>query len=143
MKLPSFWDQHRVSLLFRFLINANGYLVKSNVIEWMQNILIPYVLQIESEINNENHPVVLIFDNICQLLTDEVMEEIKKNELVILFPLPVHSSHATQPCDASVFHELKFDLDNSPKKKKKITAKLLRIKNAIEQTLTEELFFSS
>lgn len=128
-----------------FSTSLKGYLVKGNMIEWVQNILIPYVLQIRSEINNDNHPVVLIFDNLCQHLTGEVMEEIKKIEPVILVPLPAHSSHITQPCDASVFSRAKIrfgQLSNDPTKTK-FTAKLLRIKNAIEQTLNEDLVFSS
>ena len=56
-----------------FSTSLKGYLVKGNMIEWVQNILIPYVLQIRSEINNDNHPVVLIFDNLCQHLTGEVI----------------------------------------------------------------------
>ena len=64
---------------------------------------------------------------------------------MILVPLPAHSSHITQPCDASVFSRAKIrysQLANDPTKTK-FTAKLLRIKNAIEQTLNEDLVFSS
>ena len=119
-------------------------MVTENMVKWVQNILIPYVIQIRSEINDENHPV-LIFYNLHQHLADEVMLEFDKIQPVILIPLPPHISHITQPCDACVFGSTKnrYTQLSNDTTKTKFTAKLCRIKTAIEQTLTKELVLSS
>ena len=77
------------------------------MIDWIQNILIHYVVQIRLEINNLNHPVVLIMDNLEQHLTQKVKYELSKIDLVFLIPLPPHSSHVEQPCDACIFSSAK------------------------------------
>ena len=84
---PDF-DQTFLNNFADFSYSLKGYLVTHNMVEWIQNILIPYVLQVRSEINNENHPVILIFDNLHQHLTDEVKNEFEKIKPVILIPLP-------------------------------------------------------
>lgn len=73
--------------------SLKGYMVTENMIKWVQDILIPYVTQIRLEINDETHPVVLIFDNLYQHMPSEVMAEFDKIQPVILIPLPPHSSH--------------------------------------------------
>lgn len=49
-----------------------GYMVVSNMIYWVREILIPFYIQIRMDINNENHPVVHIVDNLHQHLTSDV-----------------------------------------------------------------------
>lgn len=53
--------------------SLKGYIVTENMIKWIQDILVPYVTLIRLEIYNENHPVVLIFENLYQHLSSEVM----------------------------------------------------------------------
>lgn len=141
---PDF-DQTFLNNFADFSYSLKGYLVTHNMVEWIQNILIPYVLQVRSEINNENHPVILIFDNLHQHLTDEVKNEFEKIKPVILIPLPAHSSHLTQPCDASIFSSAKnrYTQLTPDSSKTPFTAKLLRIKKSIKETLTDELVLSS
>lgn len=121
-----------------------GYMVESNVIYWVREILIPYVIQTRMDINNENHPVVLIVDNLHQHLTSDVKEEFEKIKPFILIPLPAHSSHITQPCDSCVFSSVKrrYSNLNNPDSDSKFTTKLLKIKNAIQQSLNEEVIVS-
>lgn len=141
---PDF-NQTFLNTFAEFGTSLKGYLVTENMIDRVQNILIPYVIKIRSEINNENHPVVLIFDDLYQHLTDEVMQEFEKIQPVILIPLPPHCSHITQPCDACVFGTTKnrYSQLTNDRTKTKFTAKLCLIKKAIEQFLNEELVFSS
>ena len=122
---PDF-NQTFVNTFAEFGTSLKGYLVTENMIDWVQNILIPYVIKIRSEINNENHPVVLIYDNLHQHLTDEVMQEFEKIQPVILIPLPPHCSHITQPCDACVFGTTKnrYSQLTNDRTKTKFTAKL-------------------
>lgn len=47
-------------------------MVEANMIQWVQKILIQYVIQIKSEINNENHTAVLILENLQLRLTSDV-----------------------------------------------------------------------
>lgn len=49
-----------------FVSSPKGYLVQDNMIKCVQEILIPYVLQIREEINQKDHPVILFFDNLYQ-----------------------------------------------------------------------------
>lgn len=125
--------------------SLKGYMVTENMIKWVQDILVPYVTQIRLEINNENHPVVLIFDNLYQHLSSEVMAEFDKIQPVILIPLPPHSSHITQPCDSCVFASSKTRFNQLPNdtSKTRFTAKLCKIKKAIEQTLSKEIVLAS
>ena len=64
---------------------------------------------------------------------------------IILIPLPPHSSHLTQPCDACIFGSAKskFSQLTSPHYNSKFTSKLVRIKKAIQQTLNDELIYAS
>lgn len=57
----------------------------------IQDILIPYVYQIQSEINDDNHPAILILDNLHQHLTSDVKNELEKIKPYFLIPFLVHS----------------------------------------------------
>lgn len=122
--LPNFGD---------FVSSPKGYLIQDNMIKWVQEILIPYVLQIREEINQKYHPVILFFDNLYQHLSPPIIQELELIQPIILIPLPPHSSHLTQPCDACIFGSAKS----------KFTSKLVRIKKAIQQTLNDELIYAS
>lgn len=74
---PDF-NQTFLSNFGEFVYALKGYMVEHNMIQWVQEILIPYVIQIRAEINNENHPVVLILDNLQQNLTSDVKNELDK-----------------------------------------------------------------
>ena len=65
------------------------------MMHWIQDILIPHVINLRTEINQENHPVIHILDNLAQQLTDAVNQ------------LPLHSSHITQLCDSCAFGTVK------------------------------------
>ena len=73
---PDF-NQTFLSNFGEFVYAFKGYMVEHNMIQWVQEILIPYVIQIRAEINNENHPVVLILDNLQQYLTSDVKRRIR------------------------------------------------------------------
>lgn len=90
-----------------FAFAEKGYMKECNMIEWVQNILILYVIQIRAEINQESHPAVLLLDNLEQHLTEKVHQELIKIEPYILLPLPPHSSHLAQPCDHCIFSSVK------------------------------------
>ena len=128
-----------------FTFSPKGYLTERNMIEWIQNHLIPYVLQIRGEIGNDNHPVVLMMDNLEQHFTQNVIAELEKIKPYILIPLPPHSSHLTQPCDACIFSSAKskYNQISYPACNSKFVAKLLRIQSAIKQTFSEEMIISS
>lgn len=128
-----------------FVSSPKGYLVQDNMIKWVQEILIPYVLQIREEINQKDHPVILFFDNLYQHLSDPVIKELELIQPIILIPLPPHSSHLTQPCDACIFGSAKsrFSQLTSPHYTSKFTSKLVRIKKSIQQTLNDELIYAS
>ena len=115
------------------------------MIEWIQNNLIPYVIDIRSQINQDNHPVVLMMDNLSQHFSEKVINELKKIEPYILIPLPAHSSHITQVCDACIFSlsKAKYNSIPYPASYSKFTAKLLRVKKAIESTFSQETIISS
>lgn len=144
-KMDPDFDQTFLNEFAEFRQSLKGYLVTENMIQWIQDIFIPYVIQVRTEINDDKHPAVLIFDNLQQHLTDEVMAEFDKIKPVILISLPAHSSHVTQPCDACVFGASKnrFKQLISDQNKTQFTAKLCKIKKAIEQTLNKELVFAS
>lgn len=78
-------------------------MVETNMIQWVQKILITYVIQIRVEINNENHTIVLIFENLQQRLTSDAKKVLEKIKPIILMPPSAYSSHKTQPCDACAF----------------------------------------
>lgn len=134
--LPTFGD---------FVWAPKGYMVESNMIEWIQNILIPYVVQIRLEINDQNHPVVLMMDNLEQHLTQKVQKELSNIDPVILIPLPPHSSHVAQPCDACVFSSAKskYNQLKYPDYESKFTSKLVRIQNSIDATLSKNSIIAS
>lgn len=128
-----------------FTFPEKGYMKENNLIEWVQNILIPYVIQVRTEINQEDYPVILILDNLEQHLTRKVHQELIKIEPCFLVQFPPHSSHLTQPCDQCIFILAKgrYNSIPYPTAQFKFTSKLLRIKKAIHETLSEENIISS
>lgn len=122
-----------------------GYMIEKNMIQWIQDILIPHVINVRTEINQENHPVILILDNLAQHLTDAVMHELDKIKPIYIIQLPPHSSHITQPCDGCAFGAVKYRYTQLPfpNFKSQFTSKLCRIKNAIQQSLTQEVILAS
>lgn len=70
-----------------------GYMIEKNMIKWIQEILIPYVIDIRTEINQDNHPVVLILDILNQHLNENVMNEFIKIESIYSFTSSYLTSH--------------------------------------------------
>lgn len=139
------FDSTFLSNFADFTFAEKGYMKESNMIDWIRNSLIPYVLQVRSDINQDDHPVVLLLDNLEQHLTDNVYQELEKIAPYYLIPLPPHSSHICQPCDACIFSSAKQRYNELPYPagKSKFTSKLLRIKKAIQQTLSEDSIVAS
>lgn len=71
--------------------SLKGYMVTENMIKWVQDILIHYVIQIRLEINNENHPIRFFFDILYRLISNELMAKFDKIHPVIIIPLLPHS----------------------------------------------------
>ena len=141
---PDF-DDTFLSTFAEFYQTPKGYLNKQAMIEWIRNCLIPYVISIRDEIRKPNHPFVLIMDGLLCHFDDEVMVEFYKIEPFILIQLPPHSSHITQPCDGTIFNvtKIRYEQTPIPKDKTPFTGKLCRIKNGIQQALSEENIISA
>lgn len=71
--------------------SLKGYMVTENMIKWVQDIPIPYVIQIRLEINNENHPVGFFFDILYRHMSNELMAKFDKIHPVNIIPLPPYS----------------------------------------------------
>lgn len=141
---PDFYDTFLPEFA-EFYTTQKGYLTTNAMIEWIQSCLIPYVIDIREQIQNPNHPVVLILDGLSCHLNDQIMEEFVKIEPFILIPLPPHSSHITQPCDGTIFNvtKIRYQQTPSPNNKTIFTGKLCRIKCAIQQALSQENIISA
>ena len=128
-----------------FTFSPKGYLIEANMVEWIQNHLIPYVMQIRSDIGNDDHPVVLLMDNLEQHFSEKVISELEKIKPYILVPLPPHSSHFTQPCDSCVFSSSKsrYKQIPYPSSTSKFVSKLLKVQQAIEQTFSKDTIIAS
>ena len=115
------------------------------MVYWVRNILTPYVVSIRQSIGNPEHPLVLIMDGLNQHFDESVKAEFENLSPFIIIPLPAHSSHLTQPCDGCIFGLTKTryksigPVDGYPA----LTSKMLRIKKAIQQCLTEENIVAS
>ena len=134
--LPSFTD---------YFYTKKGYMTVDSMVYWVQNILAPYVFNIREMIENHDHPLILIMDGLHQHFDERVMVEFEKLSPFTIIPLPSHSSHLTQPCDGCIFGLIKTryknigPVDGYPP----LTAKMLRVKKAIQQCLTEENIVAS
>lgn len=86
-------------------------------------------MQIRSDIGNDDHPVVLLMDNLEQHFSEKVISELEKIKPYILVPLPPHSSHFTQPCDSCVFSSSKsrYKQIPYPSSTSKFVSKLLKV----------------
>lgn len=121
-----------------------GYQTSNSMVYWIKNVLAPYVSLIRS-VSSGNKTCFLIIDGCTAHFNDEVNSEIEKIGDVIIVPIPPHSSHISQMLDATIFGSLKRRYGSTPSNsliESKFTRKLIRIKQAFQTCITEELIRS-
>lgn len=127
------------------IYSKSGYQTNITMLYWIENVLTPHVQRIREEIGNPEALVVLIMDGLLSHFHPSLKEKFDALSPIEIIPLPAHSSHFTQPCDASLFGATKSRYGNTPKgnTESKFVAKLLRIKNAIQKAVNDEIIYSS
>ena len=121
-----------------------GYQTSNSMVYWIKNVLAPYVSLIRL-VSSGNKTYFLIIDGCTAHFNDEVNSEIEKIGDVIIVPIPPHSSHISQMLDATIFGSLKRRYGSTPNNsliESKFTRKLIRIKQAFQTCITEELIRS-
>ena len=114
------------------------------MVYWVENILHPYVNIVRS-IYGKDLRCVLIGDGLKAHFHENIEKPFENIGNLTTIPLPPHSSHISQMLDATVFSPLKkryASLSGNKKYDSQLTRKLMRIKNAYDTTMTEELIRS-
>ena len=115
-----------------------------SMLYWVENVLHPYV-DIVRSIYGEDLRCVLIGDGLKAHFHEDIEKSFEEIGNLTTIPLPPHSSHISQMLDATVFSPLKkryASLSGNKKFNSQLTKKLMRIKNAYDTTMTEELIRS-
>ena len=134
--LPKFAD---------IVYSSSGYQTNTTMLYWIENVLTPHIVSVREEIGNPEALAVLIMDGLLSHFHETCAEKLQQLKPIAVIALPAHSSHFTQPCDASLFAATKNRYGSTPKGnvESKYVAKLLRIKNAIQKSVNDEIIYSS
>ncbi|EAY17134.1 transposase, putative [Trichomonas vaginalis G3] len=130
---------------FKFVKTPKGYQTQASMIEWIKQVLIPYVNIVRTDSQIEQSPLVLVMDGLSTHFNDIVRNALQPIEPFILVALPPHSSHRSQPLDNVCFATMKNAFKNI-KPRKDLTdfsAKIVRIKEAIDRSFTNENIIKS
>ena len=128
----------------KYYHTQKGYMTQASMIFWIQNILEPYVERIRNHIGKDKM-CYIIADGCTAHLSPEVNSALNSIGNIKMIFIPPHSSHITQMLDATIFSALKRRYSVIPGNKKfasKFTRKLMRIKNAYQTSITDELIRS-
>ena len=128
----------------RYFPTPKGYMNIESMLYWVENVLHPYA-NIVGSIYGEDLRCVLIGDGLKAHFHEDIEKSFEEIGNLTTIPLPPHSSHISQMLDATVFSPLKkryASLSGNKKFNSQLTKKLMRIKNAYDTTMTEELIRS-
>lgn len=122
-----------------------GYITNTIMAEWIRNILFPHVENVRKENGNPEAPCILLMDGHGTHIHPDIMKEYDIISPYFIIILPPHSSHYSQPCDCSLFGvtKMKFASIRKNPELTKYTAKLQRIKEAIEKSVTDDVIKGS
>lgn len=122
-----------------------GYMSIPSMLFWIKYNLAPYVKCVR-EILNENLRCVVICDGLKSHFHEFINDELSKIGNIQFIKLPSHSSHITQMLDISAFNALKKrygSITPNYNYNSEFTRKLMKIKNAYQSTMIDELIRSS
>ena len=134
--LPKFGD---------FTFAEKGYQTMRTMTQWIETILTPHVLQCREDSGNPNSLTILIMDGLNSHFHPDIIQLFERLRPIEIIDLPPHSSHFTQPCDGPLFASAKtrYNSISKPDCESKYQAKLLRIKKAIQQSITDDIIHAS
>ena len=117
--------------LFTFR-TAKGYQTEASMLYYWENVIKPYVHQVQTELHDDNAKVWLVMDQCASHITQNVMDAMRAIHGLQTIKLPAHSSHFTQPLDASLFGTLKVAYRSTKTEvdRPKYESKIVRCYNA-------------
>ena len=107
--------------------SPNGYMDGELFHKWFKNIFLPYTAHLR--------PAMLILDGHSSHLTIDIIDLARENN-VILFCLPPHTTHLLQPLDVSVFRSLKSHFAKLVRSVKLLTLGTERVINVNRRNFT-------
>ena len=117
---------------FAWYKTPRGYMTHQAMIQWIDDVLEPYVHRTREQLQDPTAKIVLIMDNLRCHYNEEVRKKLSLLGNVELVWLPAHSSHLFQPLDLFPFAELKKYYARQQKQKTRplVDGKLLRVMHA-------------
>ena len=108
--------------------SAKGYATEANMLQWIDEILVPYVEGVTSRLPDHEDKVYLIMDNCGIHNSTNVRKRWQEIERLEIVWIPPHSSHFLQMLDGAMFGALKSVFRNlrTPKTRPKIEGKIFR-----------------
>lgn len=90
------------SILYSIATTANGWTDDNICVKWLELSFIP-AAKAHADLSN---PILLIYDGHGSHVTLEMIDKARENN-IILYCLPPHTTHRLQPCDVGAFSPLK------------------------------------